>query len=155
MSSGKYIVTLSVDSIPLNDLWLKSMIEPLMSDSADVVQGMMQCPEKGNTRYPDFFYWERDFGFYFTSEARAFYKKYGDFGRYGCFGLAAPNLSFKKTVWEKAKFSGVSYNEDNIFQKRIAENNFKVVFNDKAVVLHAHLYKTIKSLFNRCSNECE
>ncbi len=152
-SSGKYIVTLSVDSLPLNDSWLKNMVEPLINNEADVVQGKVQCPEKGDPNYRDFFYWERDFGFYFTSEGEKFYKKHGDFGTYGYFGLAAPNLSFKKSVWEKTGFSGVRYNGDTVFQKRISENHFKAIYKEDAVVLHAHSYKTIKSLFNRCSNE--
>lgn len=153
LASGKYIVNLSVDSIPLNSSWLKNMVEPLMTNKADVVQGALQCPEKDRSDYPDFFYWERDFGFYFTSEGQSFYRKYGNFGKYGYFGFAAPNLSFKKTVWEKTGFSGVRYNEDHIFQKRVVENNFKAVYKEDAIVLHAHLYTTIKSLFNRCSNE--
>jgi len=152
-SSGKYIVTVSVDSIPLNNKWLENMVEPLIKGKADVVQGGVQCPEKGNPNYPDFFYWERDFGFYFTSEGKAFFKKYGDISDYGSYGLAAPNLAFTKKVWTKTGFSGVRYNGDNIFQKRISENHFKAVFKDNAVVLHAHSYKTIRSLFNRCSNE--
>lgn len=153
MASGKYIVTLSVDSIPLNNSWLKNMVEPLIQDKADVVQGDIRCPEKGDPNYPDFFYWERDFGFYFTSEGKSFFKKYGDISDYGSYGLAAPNLSFKKEVWKKTGFSGVRYNGDSIFQKRISENNFKAIFKKDAVVLHAHAYRTMSSLFNRCSNE--
>ena len=153
LASGKYIVNISVDALPLNDSWLKNMVEPLVTGEADVVQGMVQCPQKGEPDYSDFFYWERDFGFYFTSEGQSFNKKYGNFGTYGYFGFAAPNLSFKRTVWEKTGFSGVRYNEDKIFQKRILENKYKAVFKKNAIVLHAHLYMTVKSLFNRCSNE--
>lgn len=152
-SSGKYIVTLSVDSLPVNNEWLKNMVEPLIKKETDVVQGRVQCPKKGDPNYRDFFYWERDFGFYFTREGQEFYKKHGDFGEYGYFGFAAPNLSFTKKVWEKTRFSGVKYNGDNIFQKRVSGNKFRVIYKDDAVVLHAHSYKTIKSLFNRCSNE--
>lgn len=152
-SSGKYIVTVSVDSIPLNNYWLANMVEPLIKGEADVVQGNVQCPKKGNPSYPNFFYWEQDFGFYFTSEGKEFFKKYGNISDYGSYGLAAPNLAFTKKVWEKTGFSGVQYNGDNIFQKRISENHFKAAYKDNAVVLHAHSYKTVRSLFNRCSNE--
>lgn len=153
ISRGNYIVTVSVDTIPLNNKWLKNMVEPLINNEADVVQGKIQCPHKGDPSYPDFFYWENDYGFYFTSEGKNFFKKYGDFGSYGSFGLAAPNLAFKREVWKKTGFSGIRYNEDNIFQKRVYENKFKAIYVDDAVVLHAHSYKSIKSLFSRCSNE--
>lgn len=153
LASGDYIANLGVDSIPLNSSWLKNMVEPLMDDSADVVQGMMQCPERDYSDYPDFFYWEREFGFYFTSEGQSFFKKYGFFGKYGYWGFAAPNLSFKKAVWKNTGFSGARYNEDKIFQKRVVDGNFKSVLKENAIVLHAHLYTTVKSLFNRCSNE--
>lgn len=153
ISSGKYIVTLSADSIPLNNTWLKNMVEPLIKNEADVVQGKIECPQKGDPSYRDFFYWERDFGFYFTREGNDFYKKYGGIDKYGSFGLAAPNLSFKKEVWKKTGFSGVRYNGDNIFQRRVSENKFRAIYNENAIVLHAHSYKTITSLFNRCSNE--
>lgn len=152
-SSGKYIATLSVDSLPLNNNWLSEIVRPLIKNEADVVQGKIDCPNDNDQNYPDFFYWERDYGFYFTSEAEKFIKKCGDFGDNGCFGFAAPNLAFKKTVWEKTGFGGVRYNGDNIFQKRVYQNGFKTIYNDSASVLHAHSYKTVKSLFNRCSNE--
>lgn len=150
---GKYIVTVSVDSIPLNNEWLNNMVKPLIQKDADVVQGMVQCPEKGDPSYPNYFYWEKDFGFYFTSEGKDFFKKYGNISDYGTYGLAAPNLAFTKKVWEATGFSGVRYNGDNIFQKRISEHHFRAIFREDAVVLHAHSYKTIRSLFNRCSNE--
>lgn len=153
ISRGDYIVTVSVDAIPLNNKWLKNMVDPLINNEADVVQGKIQCPQKGDPSYPDFFYWENDYGFYFTSEGTEFYNKYGNFGEYGHFGLAAPNLAFKRSVWEKTRFGGVQYDEDNLFQKRVSEMKFKVVYKENAIVLHAHSYKTIRPLFNRCSNE--
>ena len=77
LASGKYIVNVSVDSLPFNNSWLQNMVEPLMNNEADVVQGMQQCPENGDFDYHDCFYWERDYSFCFTSEGLAFYKKYG------------------------------------------------------------------------------
>lgn len=150
---GKYIIAVSPDSIPLNEKWLTNMVEPLVNNNADVVQGSVQCPKKGDPSYPDFFYWERDFGFYFTSEGKEFFRKYGNVSDYGSYGLAAPNLAFTKSVWKNTGFSGVRYNGDNMFQKRISIKRYKAIYKDDAVVLHAHSYKTIRSLFNRCSNE--
>lgn len=153
LSTGQYIVMVSVDVIPTSEFWLRNIVKPLVDNEADVVQGKLECPSRTNLNYPNYFFWEKDYGFYFTSEGLEFYKKYGNFGKFGNFGLAAPNLAFKRDVWENTGFGGVSYNEDNIFQKRVALKKYKVVYKDDASVFHAHTYKTMRSLFDRCSNE--
>lgn len=152
-AKGDYIVTISVDAFPKDNGWLSRLIDPLIKGEADIVQGALECPEKGNPYYPDYLYWENDYGFYFTSDGESFYKKYGDFGKYGFFGFAAPNLAFKKNIWKKAKFEGARYNEDTVFQKNVYPLKPRIFFKEDAIVLHAHTYKTVKSLFNRCSNE--
>ncbi len=152
-SVGKYIVTLSVDSVPVNNKWLQNMVDPMIENKADVIQGKVACPKRGYKKYPEFFYWEKDYGFYFTSEGKDFYKRYGNVSDYGDFGLAAPNLAFTRKVWENTGFGGVRYNGDVIFQKRIWEKKYRAIYKDNAAVYHAHAYRTIKSLFNRCSNE--
>lgn len=153
IASGRYIVTMSVDSLPLNDHWLENIAKPMIESGADIVQGAIQCPEEGDSNYPDFFYWENNYGFYFTSEAKKFYKKYGNFGKWGYWGFAAPNLAFTKEIWKKTGFSGARYNGDNVFQKKVGKYKPKIVYKEDAIVLHAHSYKTILSLFNRSSNE--
>lgn len=153
LSAGQYIVMVSVDAVPTSEFWLRNIVKPLIDNEADVVQGKLECPSRANLNYPNYFFWEKNYGFYFTSEGSEFYKKYGNFGEHGCFGLAAPNLAFKRDVWMNTGFGGVSYNEDNIFQKRVALKGYRVVYKNDASVFHAHTYKTIGSLFSRCSNE--
>lgn len=152
LASGKYIVTMSIDALPANDQWLENIARPLIDGKADIVQGEVKCPEDGDPNYPDFFYWEKDYKFYFTSEAQNFYKKYGQFegGNWGFSGL---NIAFTKELWSKSGFVGSRYNDDNVFQKKVWAHNPKVVYQESAIVLHAHSYKTMKSVFNRCSNE--
>jgi len=152
LASGKYIVTMSIDALPANDQWLENIARPLIDGKADIVQGEVKCPEDGDLNYPDFFYWEKDYKFYFTSEAKEFYKKYGQFegGNWGFSGL---NIAFTKELWSKTGFIGSRYNDDNVFQKKVWEYKPKIVYQESAIVLHAHSYKTVKSVFNRCSNE--
>lgn len=146
-TSGKYIVTVSVDALPTNNLWLHELISPMISGKADIVQGSQKCPKHGDKNYPNFFYWERNYNFFYSSEGKNFINKYGNIG------LSCVNLGFKKNVWEKGGFSGVTYCEDKIFQRRAYDAGYISLFNKKAVTLHAHSYTTIKSLFNRVSNE--
>lgn len=147
ISSGKYIVSVSVDALPANTQWLEGLVTPLISGKADIVQGKIQCPKKGDPNYPNFFYWERNYGFFYTSEGKRFFTQYGNIG------LSCVNLAFRKKVWENGGFKDVSYCEDKIFQKRAYNTGYISIFNKKATILHAHSYPTIKSLFNRVSNE--
>lgn len=144
---GKYIVTVSVDALPTNSLWLQELITPMVSGKADIVQGKQKCPKHGDPNYPNFFYWERDYKFFYTSEEKRFIKRYGNVG------LSCVNLAFRKKVWKNGGFKGVSYCEDKIFQKRAYNAGYTSVFNKKAVMLHAHSYPTIRALFQRVSNE--
>lgn len=147
LAHGNYIIAPSIDALPASKHWLKELVEPLRSGVADVVQGDIACPKKGDTNYPDFFYWERNFMFYFTSEGNNFIKKYGNIG-FSCI-----NLAFRKNVWKNGGFGGVSYCEDKIFQKRAIMANFTCTYSKKALVIHAHSYKTVNALVKRISNE--
>ena len=146
-TSGKYIVTVSVDALAVNSNWLQELISPMVSGKADIVQGEIICPNNGDPYYPNFFYWENNYGFYYSGEGKRFFKKYGPWG------LSCVNMAFKKTVWKEAKFEGVSYCEDRIFQKRAFEKGYISTFSKNAAVLHAHSYKTIRKLFERIVNE--
>lgn len=144
---GKYIITASVDALPTNAYWLQELINPIKFGKADVVQGKISCPRKNDPDYPNFFYWEKNFMFYFSSEGNNFFKKHGTIG------LSCINLAFHRDVWKNIRFGGVSYCEDKIFQKRLSRSKYKFFYNKKASVFHAHSYKTIGSLFRRISNE--
>lgn len=146
-TSGKYLVTMSVDALPANKYWLEELISPMINGNADIVQGGIQCPKPDDKNYPDFFYWENDYGFYYSSEGNDFSNKYGGLG------LSCINLGIKKSVWKKTGFSGVSYCEDKIFQKRAYKAGFVTLFSEKASVVHAHSYKSVKNLFQRIANE--
>ncbi|MCX6725926.1 MAG: glycosyltransferase [Candidatus Shapirobacteria bacterium] len=146
-TSGEYVVTVSVDALPTTNSWLQELVEPMMSNKADIVQGEHRCPKHGDQNYPNFFYWERNYLFFYTSEGKRFFKQYGNIG------LSCVNMAFRKKVWENGGFSGVSYCEDKIFQKRAYNSGYVSIFNKKAATLHAHSYTTIKSLFKRVSNE--
>ncbi len=146
-TSGKYIVTVSLDALPTNNYWLHELISPLIQGKADIVQGGQKCPKQSDINYPNFFYWEKDYTFFYTSEGNNFIKKYGNIG------LSCVNMAFRKTAWKKGGFNGVDYCEDKIFQKRAYMAGYISVFNNKAMTLHAHSYLTVKNLFQRVSNE--
>lgn len=146
-ASGKYIVTVSVDALPTSRLWLNELISPIVSGKADIVQGGQKCPRFGDSNYPNFFFWEQNYIFFYSSEGKRFISQYGGIG------LSCVNMAFRKSVWVRGGFRGVSYCEDKIFQKQAYRNGYISIFNNKALVLHAHSYPTLNSLFHRISNE--
>ncbi len=147
LASGEYIVTISVDALPINSDWLKELILPMVSGKADVVQGELKCPKHDDPNYPNFFYWENNYWQYYSSEGKDFIKKYGNLG------LSCVNLAFRKKVWEKTRFKGAHYCEDKIFQKRVFKAGYISIYNKNAAMLHAHSYTSIKKLFQRTANE--
>jgi rhamnosyltransferase len=138
---GRYIVTLSQDSVPANEYWLTEMVMPLIDDKADVVQGTWTPP---NDR--KIFFWEAKDLFYFTSEKNEFIKKYGGIG------LSCTNLATKSEVWKEAKFGPAPMNEDKMFQRNAYSRGFRLIRNKKAIVYHCHNYSPA-ALVKRCENE--
>lgn len=147
LANGEFIVTASVDALPIDNYWLRRMTSPLIAGDADIVQGEIQCPQLGDQSYPSFFYWEQGGLFTYTRESLRFFQNHGGVW------LACVNLAFRRTVWQQTGFTGVSFCEDKIFQKRVHKAGFRILFDEQAAVLHAHNYRTVRSLFERAANE--
>jgi rhamnosyltransferase len=140
-AQGKYIVTLSQDVVPANDFWLEKLIQPLVEDKSDVVQGEVVVPADRNI-----FYWERKGLFYFTTEREGFSKRYSEIG------LSCCNLAMKYEAWLNTGFGNAVMNEDKVIQKKLIEKGFRIVRATDAVAYHGHQY-TLESLKKRCENE--
>jgi rhamnosyltransferase len=140
-AKGKYIVTLSQDVIPANNSWLENLVGPLINGSADVVQGKIIIP-----RDREIFFWERKGLFYFTSEGKEFIKNYSNIG------LSCCSLSMKKEVWFNTRFGDAIMCEDKVIQKKLIENNYKIIIGENSFAYHGHQYN-LNSLIKRCENE--
>lgn len=140
-TKGKYIITISQDVVPKGVHWLQNMIDPLLKNIADVVQGVCEVPDDRPV-----FYWEKLGMFYFTSENKKFHNSNGGLG------LTFTNIAIKKSVWQNVKFGDTPVNEDKLFQKRIYSRGYRLIKNNKAVAYHGHNYALI-SLIKRCENE--
>jgi len=140
-SRGRYIATISQDFVPRDETWLAALIAPLRQ-GYDVVQGGAQPP---GGRRP--FYWETR-RFFFTSESRAFHRRYGGIG-FSCVNLAA-----RREVWENSGFGDETpMNEDKFFQKAAFEKGYRnFLFVPEASGWHGHQYD-VRSLIRRCENE--
>jgi rhamnosyltransferase len=138
---GKYLATISQDVVPANNFWLEKLIQPLIEDKVDVVQGEVVVPSDR-----DIFYWEKKGLFYFTTEREAFSKRYSEIG------LSCCNLAMKREAWLNTGFGNAVMNEDKVIQRKLIEKGFRIARASDAVAYHGHQY-TLESLKKRCENE--
>ncbi len=143
---GQYLVTLSQDVVPANRNWLAKITDPLVSDTADVVQGLTIVPRDSDGYNRDIFFWEKNGLFYFTSEGDKFIKDFGNIP------LSCCSLAIKKKAWAETGFGDVLMNEDKAIQKKLVEKNYRIAFANDSLAFHGHNY-TLKSLIDRCENE--
>lgn len=140
-AKGKYIVTLSQDVVPANEFWLQNLVHPLIRGHADVVQGKVVIP-----RNREIFFWERKGVFYFTSEGKEFIKTHSNIP------LSCCSLSIKKEAWLNTRFGNTVMCEDKVIQKKLFENNYRIIMAEHSVAYHGHRYN-LSSLIKRCENE--
>jgi rhamnosyltransferase len=140
-AQGKYIVTLSQDVIPANESWLENLVSPIISGDGDVVQGRIIIPKDR-----EIFFWERKGFFYFTSEGKEFIRNYSNIG------LSCCSLSMKKEVWFNTLFGDAIMCEDKVIQKKLLENNYKIIMAEDSFAYHGHKYN-LNSLIKRSENE--
>jgi GT2 family glycosyltransferase len=141
-SAGDVIVTLSQDVVPVNGTYLRAMTDDIVNGKADVVQGQIVSPpgDKG------VFLWDRNGRFYFTSEGRDFFRKYGDLG------LSCACLALSRAAWQATGFSGSAYATDKFIQRALVEKGFRIAGTRDVVAWHGHAY-SLRGLVKRCLNE--
>jgi rhamnosyltransferase len=141
-STGDIIVTQSQDVVPVDDLYLHAMTEDIISGKADVVQGRMASPPDDDS----IFLWDRKgWAFYFTSEGREFFRKYGS-------GLSCACLAISREAWKTVGFGGTPYCTDKYLQRGLVEKGFRVSQTRDIAAWHGHPYD-LKTLVKRCLNE--
>jgi hypothetical protein len=84
--------------------------------------------------------------FYFTSEGRAFAKKYGPIP------LSCACLAISRAAWKATGFGDSPYCTDKFLQRRLVEKGFRIARTPGAVAAHGHPYD-LRALIKRCLNE--
>ncbi len=142
-STGDIIVTQSQDVLPVDDTYLHAMTDDIISGKADVVQGLVASPPGDD----GVFLWDRKGSrFYFTSEGREFFQKYGGIG------LSCVCLAISREAWKATGFGETPYCSDKFLQRRLVEKGFRISRTRGPVAWHGHAYD-LKALVKRCLNE--
>ncbi len=142
LAKGDILISLSQDAVPVGPDWLNDLVSPFFEDrSVAAVQGMDILPDD---QY--LYYWERIRMFYFTRESRSWIKSHHGIG------MSFTSCAIRRRVWEDNPLGHVEMSEDKVFQKKITDKGYKIIFNRKAMDYHFHIYN-LRSLARRCENE--
>ncbi len=141
-SSGRLLVFLNQDAVPVDDRWLERITEPLVGTKIAAVQGgILEVPDQTKR-----FYWEScGDRFYFTRETTRWMEAYG-------IGFSTVNCAIPRAVWDRHPFGWAPTMEDKKWQREVMDLGFEIADRPEAAVIHTHNYD-LRSLIRRCQSE--
>jgi rhamnosyltransferase len=142
LASGKILVYITQDALPLYDNWLQKLTEDLNDPRVAMVVGR-QIPWPDIKPPEKFFYL-----YYFPEHKIEVVSGAPDYYRDNMF-ISNVNSAIKRDVWQQFKFSEkVVLAEDKEFARRALLAGWKIVYRPDAVVYHAHDF-SLRSIFRR------
>ena len=141
-ASGKVLVYITQDALPLHDDWLHKLTDDLKNPQMAMAVGR-QIPWQ-TTKPPEKFF----YSYYFPENRIEVAGGASDYYRDNMF-ISNVNSAIKKDVWQQFRFSeDIVLAEDKEFAKRILLAGWKIVYQPDAVVYHAHDF-SLRSIFQR------
>lgn len=142
--SGEFIIFLTQDALPINNLWLNNFIEAMKIDD-EIVGGFgkhLPYPECNLFDKRDITMHFQNFGnnntiFYIDDHKR--YEKEEGYRHLLSF-FSDNNSCIRRSTWEKIPYEDVEFAEDQIWAKKIIEMGYKKVYCPNAAVYHSHNY---------------
>jgi len=132
LANGSILVYITQDALPLNDEWLRKLVDNLKDSSVAMVCGR-QIPW-ATTKPPEKFFYVYNF----PQQKIIVKPKYSSYYHDNIF-ISNVSSAIKKDVWEEFKFSeNIVMAEDKEFAKRILSAGWAVVYEPEAAVYHAH-----------------
>ena len=145
---GKYIVFITHDALPVNDVWLEKLLEVMESD--DRIAGAFGR----HLPYPDcnifdardlYIHFER-YGMVpriFEIEDRKQYDADEGLRLFLAF-FSDNNACLRRSVWEKIPYDDVNFAEDQIWAKKILELGYRKAYAPDAMVYHSHNFGAVE-----------
>jgi rhamnosyltransferase len=142
LASGRILVYITQDALPLHDDWLHKLTENLKNPQVAMVVGR-QIPWQ-HTKPPEKFF----YSYYFPEHKIEVVRGASDYYRDNMF-ISNVNSAIKRDVWQQFKFSeDIVLAEDKEFAKRILFAGWKIVYRPEAMVYHAHDF-SLRTIFRR------
>lgn len=153
---GEFILFLTQDALPANDMWLQNFIDAMKMDE-EIVGGFgrhIPYPECNVLDKRDLELHFKGFG----TENTVY--QLGDLNRYkvdeGYRHFLAfysdNNSCMRRKVWEQYPYDDVDFAEDQIWARKMIEAGYKKLYCENAVVYHSHNYP-LKTYFSRYYDE--
>ena len=141
-SSGEYVALLVQDALPLDEYWLRTLVENFERDAAvaGVYGRQMPHPENGPLARVLVESWptaspERREQFAGGPDQ---YRKMPPEERRTLAAFDNVSSCIRRSVWEGIPFDNTGFGEDLRWGKRIMEAGYKLVYEPRSAVLHAH-----------------
>lgn len=139
LSSGRILVFITQDALPIHNDWLQKLIEALKDPEVAMVVGR-QIPWP-DTKPPEKFF----YGYYFPEKKIEIFPGAQDYYRDNLF-ISNVNSAIKRSVWQSLRFSeNILRGEDKEFAKRLLLTGWKIIYQPEAVVYHAHNFSLISA----------
>ncbi len=143
LSSGRILVYITQDALPLHDDWLQELTEDLKEPDVAMVVGR-QIPWQDAKPPEKFFY-----NYYFPEHRIEVVRNASDYYRDNMF-ISNVNSAIRREVWQSFKFSeDVALGEDKELAKRVLLAGWKIIYRPDAAVYHSHDFH-LWSIFRRC-----
>lgn len=145
LSSGRILVYVTQDALPLHEDWLQKLTEDLKDPKVAMVVGRQIAWQ--DAKPPEKFFYH----YYFPEHKIEVVSNASDYYRDNMF-ISNVNSAIKKDIWQNVKFSeNVVRGEDKEFAKRVLLAGWKIVYQPDAVLYHAHDVR-LRSLFRTSSD---
>lgn len=149
-SRGEYVALLVQDALPLDEQWLQAMVENFEREPlvAGVYSRQMPRPENSPLARVLVESWptaspERREQF---ADSPELYRKMLPEERRTLAAFDNVSSCLRRSVWEDIPFDHTRFGEDLRWGKRITEAGYKIVYEPRSTVLHAHERGTVYDL---------
>lgn len=149
-ATGRILVFLNQDAIPVGENWLDRLTAPLLESSPPAaVQGSIREFEPAEAAAAGIrrFFWDScGPRFYFTRESVRWV------GRHRGIGFSTVHCAMLRSAWEELPFGKAEILEDKKWQMAAMKRGWRIEVVADAVVRHTHDYN-VRSLLRRCVSE--
>jgi rhamnosyltransferase len=140
VSSGKYLVFLSGDALPVDEGWLSALVRNFRESATAAVYGR-QLAQPNATPERAFFVHHR-----YGTERLVKTATSNGAGKYLLYQFSNVNSAVRREVWEKVPFpEDINAYEDFSFAVQIVRQGRAIVYEPEAAVFHSHNYSLMKS----------
>jgi rhamnosyltransferase len=146
LARGHYLVYLTQDATPWDDVWLETLVEPLREDPsvAGSFSSQRPRPECPLMERRQILQTELTSGKTKRVNVAIENPAY-ESNPYPFIWFSNTGSCIRKEVWGKFPFRRVEFAEDQDWAKRVLEAGYKTVYVPDAILIHSHHYKPVKN----------